>query len=180
VPPGTSPGSHYLGLAAEGVAPAPSGGTTLTGRLVMIVELQVAGTVTESLSIKNRSVAGLVWQRSWPISLELQNNGTVEIVPHGRVIIQNWRGEEISSQEISLGNQLLPGAIRQFNSQIAASSINWPGLYRLRVEIKYGKTNQTSFTTTNLWYFPLSSLVSLGLILTIIVLLKVAKRNKRD
>ncbi len=177
VPQGAAPGSHYLGLAVE-ATPDLAGQTVIAGRLTVLLVLQVAGIVKESVSLRSEIPAAIAMKKEWPLIVELKNNGTIETPITGRAIIRNWRGQTVFSAPLVLGNQLIPGAYRQIISRIVADKIRWPGLYETEAEIKYGKTNQTISSTARLWYLPLESIIGVGLIVLLLFILKFLRRKR--
>ena len=108
-------------------------------------------------------------------NLTLKNNGAVEVSLTGSVAIRNWRGEELFSEPIVLGNKLLAGSYRALSPTVRLrDSVSLPGLYQAQIRINYGLTNQTSSAIEHVWYFPLWSrigaLVVLGVLLALIFL----------
>ena len=113
-----------------------------------------------------------------------KNNGTIEVQLAGIVAIKNWRGEEIFSEPIILGNKLLAGSKRVLQPEIILNNrISLPGLYQAQVKINYGRTNQAVSAIAYVWYFPLWSKVVLAAavsfsVLLLILVVKGLKKRK--
>lgn len=187
IPADAAAGSNYLGLAVE---PALSSAgskegeqSSLQTRLVSLLTLQVKGMVEESIAIEKWApLVGTTNQKKWKFDLSLKNNGTIEVPLRGTVGIRNWKGEEIFSEPIVLGNKLLAGAKRVLQPETTLrNNINLPGLYSAQIKINYGLTNQTVSAIAYVWYFPMWSkivLVITALLLVSLVIFAV-KRPKR-
>lgn len=162
VPKDTLSGSHYLGLAVEPIYPKGSQ-VSLGGRLVSILTLQVSGTVNESLGITRWKPSGnLFTENIWKFNLELKNSGDIEVPAVGSVSISNWKGKEIFSENLNLGNQILAGSLRSLEpSVVLADKGFWPGLYQAKIKVSYGKTGQVAYAMANAWYLPLWSIFAL-------------------
>ena len=165
-------GSYYLGLAVEPVL-KKNDQASLTTRLVSLLTLQVKGTVQESVLIEKwESLSGIGNKKNLKFDLNLKNNGTIEVMMRGTAAIRNWRGEEIFSEPIVLGNKFLAGSKRVLHPEIILKNgIGLPGLYSAQIKINYGLTNQTVSAIAYVWYFPRWSKIILGIIILILVFL---------
>ena len=118
--------------------------------------------------------------------LNLKNNGTIEVLMRGTAAVRNWRGEEIFSEPIILGNKLLAGSKRVLHPEIILKNrINFPGFYSAQIKINYGRTNQTVSAIASVWYFPLWSKVVLAAavsfsVLLLILVVKGLKKRKLE
>ncbi len=178
-PQDASPGSHYVGFAVEPLI-ATQGG--LNSRLISLVTMQVTGVVNESLIIEKWEKIDIADEHNWKFNLTLQNNGTVEVpLKQGVISIKNWRGEEIVSEPIVLGNKLLVGSQRVLAPITALNNaLSLPGLYQASVMIKYGITNQTVSAISYIWYFPQwSKITAVVLAAALVLLLGFALFRKR-
>lgn len=179
VPVDSQPGTHYLGLAAETV-PDQSVQATIAGRLVVPLVLQVAGVITEAVSLDTQTGQNIIINKKWKVNLEMNNTGTVGVALAGRITVRDWGKREIFSQVLVLGNQLLPGAERRLAVQLpAGDNIGWPGLYEIRTELNYGLTQQKIVKTFRVWYLPPYFVGGLGLIglLVSILLVVISRKN---
>ena len=178
IPGNAYPGSHFVGLVVSKRQEA-----SLSAQLVSILNIQVAGLVVESLSIKNwEPTKKINFNKNNNFFLNLESNSTVELPVSGVFKIKNIFGKEILKKDIELGNDLLPGAFRNMDVQILdkENKIFWPGLYKAETDINYGKTNQNKIEETSFWYLPVWSLAFLILIFLVIVFLIFRKKNKRN
>ncbi len=181
IPSDAFPGDHYLGLAVEPVL-GGSGQASLTTRLVSLLSLEVSGLVNESVSIEKWTLADKT-DGHWKFDLGLKNSGTIEVLLQGSAVIRNWKGDEIFSEPIILGNKLLVGSKRAIQSEIVfKNAVILPGLYQAEVKINYGRTNQNVSSIAYVWYFPVWSRVvigSAGLMLVLIVFLVIKNVKRR-
>ncbi len=180
VPADAASGSHYLGLTVEPSLSA-SNQTGLKTKLVSLLTLQVGGLVNESVII-NKWTLIKNSLKNWQFDLSLQNYGSMEVMLRGMATVKNWRGDEIFSQPIILGNKLLAGSKRVLHPEIILQdNINLPGLYQAQIKIDYGRTNQVVSSIAYVWYFPMWSKIILiiGALLLILVVIFIVKRPKR-
>lgn len=177
IPADAAAGSYYLGLTVEPVL-EKTNQNSLNTRLVSLLTLEVKGLVRESVIIE-KWISSAGWRNDLEIKklkfdLNLENNGTMEILMVGSVAIRNWRGEEIFSQPIILGNKLLASSKRALHPEInLKNNISLPGLYSAQVKINYGRTNQIVSAITDIWYFPKWSKIILGITIPFLILLLV-------
>src|SRR3989344_6579314 len=168
IPADAVSGSYYLGLAVEPVL-EKNDQASLTTRLVSLLTLQVKGTVQESVLIEKWApVNAMADKKIWKFDLNLKNDGTIEVTMRAAAAIRNWRGEEIFSEPIVLGNKFLAGSKRVLHPEIILKNgIGLPGLYSAQIKINYGLTNQTVSAIAYVWYFPRWSKIILGIIILI-------------
>lgn len=177
VPATAYPGSYYLGLAVQerNLEDEVIG---LSGRLVSILYLQVAGEAKEELQItrwsKLSAEAGKL-----NFSLQFKNKGNVEVPVTGLFLIKNWQGEIQQEETIYLGNNLLAQTDREIIITVPDLEKNLPGIYRAEIIINYGRSNQVVSQTTTLLNFPWW--LGLGFILFLFLLIfaiTVVRRGK--
>lgn len=176
-------GSYYLGLFVEPVWPKGEQ-TSVSARLVSMLTLQVSGAVNESLLLEKWAPqADITKEKKWKFDLLLKNAGTIEINLNGVVALRNWKGEEIFSQPLVLGNKLLAGAKRALQPEmVLRDDIKLPGLYQAQIKINYGRANLSANALAYVWYFPAWSraiLAGLGMIVLILLVFGVKKFIKR-
>ncbi|TSC84214.1 MAG: Uncharacterized protein G01um101413_509 [Parcubacteria group bacterium Gr01-1014_13] len=178
-PADTVAGSYYLGLTVEPVL-EKSDQASLSARLVSLLTLQVKGLVKESVEIeKFESLKNIFTEKKLKFDLNLKNNGTIEVLMQGKIGIRNWRGEEIFSEPIILGNKLLAGSKRVLHPEIILkNNISLPGLYSAQVKINYGRTNQIVSAISYVWYFPKWSKIILAVMILFIGFLIFWRRKK--
>ncbi len=170
VPKNTEPGSYYLGLFAE---PASKAGNQsgVNPRVVSLLTVQVAGSVSEEMMVQNWNPKNVVFNnKNWSFALDLKNTGRIEVSMQGVLAVRNWRGEEIFVNEIRLGNKLIAGSLRHLLPNIVVENkILWPGPYQVQVRLNYGLANQKVSAITYVWYLPFWSIVSLGVFVLILI-----------
>lgn len=175
-------GSYYLGLFAEPVWPKEER-AGINARLVSMLTLQVSGAVNESLLVEKWAPQKNSYsEKKWKFNLLLKNAGTIEINMNGAVALRNWKGEEIFSQPLVLGNKLLAGAKRALQPEMALpDNIKLPGLYQTQIKINYGRTNLSAGALAYIWYFPQWSKIVLAITVLFLVLLIVffIKRSRK-
>ncbi len=178
VPRGALPGSHWVGLVVES-RPDSTGTAVLTPRLISLLSIQVAGVVTESVTVSADVPHPVVFgAKPFDAKIRIQNVGTIEVPLRGRVTVRSLGGKEIDAKDISLGNQVLPQSERLVVEKITATKkdtcavegtvcakLFWPGLYKMSVQVTYGKTGQVAISETSFWYFSYWSLAVAVLIL---------------
>ncbi len=176
IPADAVAGSYYLGLTVEPVLSEKNDQASLSTRLVSLLTLQVKGLVEESVAIEkwapSASRRNDLEIKKLKFDLNLKNNGTIEVLMRGAVAIRNWKGEEIFSEPIILGNKLLAGSKRVLQPEvILKNDINLPGLYSAQVKINYGRTNQVVSAIAYVWYFPKWSKIVLGMMVLLVAFL---------
>jgi hypothetical protein len=158
-PVGTAPGSHYVGLAIA----AQSSGTNqvaLLGELVSLLTVQVAGIVDEHVAITEWNIPTLITKiESFPISITLRNTGTIEVPLTGQMSITTLGKREVMSQNLPLGNILLPDSTRHLKPRVQLSKFPYPGPYLVTINTTYGRTGQVAVASQVVWYLPRWSLV---------------------
>lgn len=170
VPTNTPSGAYYLALVVQSVS--AGGDVGLTGQIASLLNLQVSGLVSESVKINKWEFSEQKFDRdNWRFLLNLENSGNIEVLLDGNLSVSSWREREIFKEKLNLGNKLLAHSFRflqpEFN--LAKKSIYLPGLYRVKVDISYGKTNQRVVESVYVWYWPVWSKI-VGLVLLFLVL----------
>ncbi len=171
IPDDAVAGSYYLGLAIEPIL-EKSDGSSISTRLVSLLTLETKGLVRESVIIeKLETLFDITEEKKLKFNLNLKNNGTIEVLMQGKIAIRNWRGEEIFSEPIILGNKLLAGSKRVLRPEIILkNNISLPGIYSAQVKINYGRTNQVVSALDYIWYFPKWSKIVLGTTALLVIL----------
>lgn len=156
IPKEAAAGSYYLGMAAESAAGGGERQVGVSGQLVSVLLLQVAGVVNESLSIVEWKIPGFTSGKEWPATFSLFNSSATELPVKGEIIVRDWLGREVTRENVNLGLPLLPSAGRNFSATVRLpKKLLLPGVYQAEVRVKYGLTNQTAVAIKNVWYTPL-------------------------
>ncbi len=153
IPGGAYPGFYYLGLAVQERNLKVSG-IGLSGRLVSILSLQVAGEAREILQInewrKEKTAAG----GQWSFKAGLENKGNVDLPLRGEMVVGNWRKKAIGRQTVYLGNNLLPATTRNLSLNFNQEKLPWSPWYWVSLEANYGRTGQRLAATYLVWGRP--------------------------
>jgi len=178
VPTGTPAGAYYLALVVQSMSTsslATGGNVGLTGQIASLLDLQVSGMAYESVKVNkwefNKQQSS---DERWKFSLDLENSGNIEVFLAGNLSISNWRGREIFKEKLNLGNKLLAHSFRFLSPEVDLDNRNiyLPGLYQIKVDINYGKTNQQVVNSVYVWYWPVWSKI-IGLVLLFLFLIVV-------
>ena len=131
-----------------------------------------AGAYYLALVIQSVSIGGDVGLTGQIASLlNLENSGNIEVLLDGNLSVSNWRGREIFREKLNLGNKLLAHSFRFLQPELSLTkkSVYLPGLYQVKVDVSYGKTNQQAAESVYVWYWPVWSKIA-GLILLFLML----------
>ncbi len=133
VPPEAAPGSHYVGLVAEEVPLLKGDGAIITGRLIALVAIQVAGTAHEKVVTQVSADTVVVNQPTVNLLIVLDNQGNIEVPLSGTLQVHSWFGHDQAATPIAFGNVLLAQATRQVSYHIALPS-TWTSFIPLPAE----------------------------------------------
>lgn len=180
VPKGAPPLAHYIGIAVDEAA-ASSLTVGVAGRLVALVYLQVAGTVTETLRVAHFAIQPATpWQSERLANLTIANSGTVPVSARGQLIVTSRSGAVLSKQDIVIGNELLPGSERSRAVPFSlASAFHWPGVYSVTVALEYGLTKQQLRASQSVVFIPWWSIAA-GLIVIGALVWFIIRRARRS
>ena len=176
VPNTAAAGSYYLGLTVEQENEA-SGQVGVTGQIISVLMLQVAGEVNESLSVVEADVPKIKFGKSWGYTLGIKNNGAATVPVNADVTVRNYFNQHKFHETIAGNMQLLPGAARKYGGTIKLAGFNLPGPYEVQYDIKYGLTGQTISFMKTVWYFPPCVLSMLAVI--VIIMCVFARKYKK-
>lgn len=162
------PGTHYAALMIK-KNKAQLGTVGVTGQTAVLVEVNVAGVVHESLSINTWSAEKkLATKPVWKTEIELQNTGTISLPLSGKIQVNDWRGRRVAEESLSLGNSFVPGAKRVLAPDLIESFF-WPGPYQVDLLVTYGRSQAVARASQTIWYIPAWS-ISVSLISIVMVL----------
>ncbi len=171
VPLNTPPGAHYLGLGVR-----QKDGKSVSAQLVTILNLQVAGTAQENLSIENFSpVKKIFFDKKWFSEFLVRNRGNIGLDLKSNedlFYFGQYRGKKV----FSMGNALLAQSDRTANLNLSIeNNFILPGFYRADIQIVYGLTHQTVNASVNFWYLPVWFIVGLFILLLLFFVIKKKK-----
>lgn len=156
VPPETPAGSHYLGLFLKQKSAA--GQVGLGKRIGTLLFLHVGGEVSEKLQIQDFSFEKERGNRNFHI--QLQNNGSIHLMPGGNVRLFNFWGAQISGIPVNQNQRkVLPNADWRETLTLKNLGISSIGKIRADLTVEYGLTGQIVQSTIYFWYFPWWSIV---------------------
>ena len=156
MPVNAPPGTHRIALT---VAPKEqTGQMVLAARLAVGVNLAVAGTAQESVSIAQWQPLGPVnfnsTQTPWNLALSVENKGNVAVPFVSSAKIQSMFGTVVAEGAALAAHNLLPGVARSAHIQLPGKKLFFPGVYTAHIKVVYGLTNQVVEANTRLWYMP--------------------------
>ncbi|MDO8625857.1 MAG: hypothetical protein Q7K39_00130 [Candidatus Magasanikbacteria bacterium] len=181
VPQDAVPSAHYVGLAINEAA-TPQSAVGLSGRLVSIIYIQVAGLVREELAVSPGSATPIYpWKvsRAWPVAIN--NIGTIPVPLTGKIEVTTANNKKIYSAPLTLGNNLIPGAWRQISVPLSLEGARWPGFYSARFFVQYGQSQSVIVKNSAIFYTPkwLVVLVGAGLLLVTGLLFRTKRLARR-
>jgi hypothetical protein len=168
IPRDAPAGSYFLGLAAgTDISGGEKEAVGVSGQVISVLLIQVAGVVNESLTIENWQLPGLTVSRDWPASVLLENGGTTELPVTGEVIVRDWLGRQVYSGVFQMTSVLLPGSARKQSVDISLPDGRFypVGPYQAEIKIKFGLTGQKTVALGSVWYLPYYSFVVLLILL---------------
>jgi hypothetical protein len=172
VPTGSISGSHYIGLGVDEVS---EGG--LSGRLVAILHLQVAGIANESLRINEIKPSDyIIFNPEISFSAELKNQSNVDLDIAGNLIVRNYFGREMYNEQIRFGSRLLPQAGREVKNDLSFEKIKLPGIYTATLSAVYGVTQQTISDSFSFLFLPVWSILVFVILVGMLIGFKVFRR----
>lgn len=180
IPQNASPGGHYAAILV-GTQPLidEQGGPVIriSSFISSLFFVRIKGDVFENASI-SEFIVGSSWRSDTqvPISLRVENTGTVHILPAGDIVVYDmWgveRGRVLVNQNNNFGN-VLPHSVRKFEL-LWAGDVSWwnMGRYRAVATLGFGdKEKQSISSTAHFWIIPLwSILISLGGLLLLVLI----------
>ncbi|KKQ27492.1 MAG: hypothetical protein US42_C0008G0003 [Candidatus Magasanikbacteria bacterium GW2011_GWC2_37_14] len=169
-------GSYYLGLAVQKIN-LPGSDVGLSGRLITLLNLQVAGEAREVLQINEFNLNQKLSKNreDFTFVLGLKNQGNVDLPLKGEIKILDWKKKEISNQEVYLGNNLLPSSNRRL-TLIFDKSLSWSPVYFAQVVVDYGRTKQVAQKTIFINNLSVTYIIFGFIFLILLYLIKTKKK----
>jgi len=180
IPEDASPGGHYAAILV-GTQPLrdEQGGPVIrvSSFISSLFFVRIKGEVFENASIRE-FIVGSSWRSDAriPMSLRVENTGTVHILPAGDVVVYDmWgieRGRVPVNQNNNFGN-VLPHSVRKFELEWAGEVSWWnTGLYSAVVTLGFGDEEKQSISSeTHFWVVPITPLAILGGGILVLILL---------
>lgn len=165
IPVYASPGSHYVMLFTETIAEEGSL-LAVQKRLGVQLYVHVAGEIEESVDVR--------WfdpQEHWLfegpllLDLDIENNGNIQIIPEGELVVYNGRGQEI--HRIAVNTHAAHLFAGEYWERVFDIPLTWrdAGNIDMVLMLRYGLTTQTEHVRASVWYLPKELLVALGLLM---------------
>lgn len=168
VPQNADPGGHYGAVFARQIKKSTSGQTAvgIANRVGALVLGAVAGDVTSGAQIQSFDIPSIIWKGSLPLTMRVQNTGTVHFDSKATVSFRSLLG---STSEVDMGTHtILPKNVRDYEGTWTKKLPFGP--YTVKATALDG-TNQPVTTTTTLWAIPLALVIPIVIGLIILVFL---------
>ncbi len=178
VPSDATPGAHFGGVFFESRPDQASTiGAAVGSRVGTIINLRIAGDVTEEMRLREFSTEKFLYDAP-PVTFtaNVDNLGNVLLRPQGVIEITDMFGK--SAGEISMnqsGAAVFPGGSRVYSAVWEHDGFTF-GRYQALLSFVYGEdTRKTVVRTTSFWVLPLKpTLIILGSIFGVILLVYLA------
>lgn len=156
VPATAKSGSHYLGLAVGLNTSNQNDNIGISGKVVSILLLQVAGVVNESVNVQSWQLSEGMFNGKFESIISVENDGLVGAPISGYAVVRNYFGKEVYKKEIGLNGTLLPRSIIKSKDVIELPlGFYWPGPYNVELHINYGLTGQRISLIKPVWFIHL-------------------------
>lgn len=174
IPQKTPPGAHHIGLGIQ-----EKNDRNISTRLATILNIQVAGTATEGIVVeKFNRVGGKFFDKKWLFDLQLKNTGNVGVPIHGEIKLLSTTENEIFSNPINFGNDMIVGSVRNVILDYSLDKkFLLPGLYKAIVQIEYGLTKQQIIIVEKIVYLPSWFVVVMFLFVFLTIVLTINRRK---
>jgi len=179
VPEGSYPGSYYLGLGVEQLS-GKKDNINLASRVLSLVNIKVAGVANEAIKINSwKSVRNIWFTPNWNFVLSLQNKGNVELPLRADLVIRNFWGKEIARENLSMGSELIPGAVRDYTPSfsIKEKNIFWSGIFQADIVLEYGLTKQRLVAPIKFWYVYTSAVLVFSVVIFLLIIFLLTKKK---
>ncbi len=180
VPESAQPGAYYLGLFAKEVN--AGGQVSLSSRVGSLLFLYVEGEVREDLVRTNFSASKKVFfSQEFEIALDLENKGTIHVIPRGQVVFKNILGQEVGKVYLNLDQRkVLPRGVWHETLKIETNDPRAIGPIKAELTVVYGLTQNQISDITSFWYFPNWVFYMLGPVIVLIIIILVGIRVVRS
>lgn len=147
------------------------------GRIGALLFLVGAGEINEKGSIVPLDSPRYILGNSRPdLKIRFQNEGNVHLRPSGKATIENIITKNSRSVEVP-EFIVLPGKIRQ--QIVSVGALKWPGIYKVKTQLYYGRDKIISEETSVLYYLPVVPIIVILLIAGISMSLILERTRKR-
>lgn len=187
----------YFGSVLYRATPQGSEGdgqVALVASVGSLILLEVPGEIVEQIQVNDisaylgESPGSLFTKKPDQIGVEIENLGNSFSQPFGKVIVKDWRGNEVFVYELNDGaprSNILPSSTRLFLQELfnveiktvndveeteRTSPITWPGRYTVTGNISHGSSGEIFTVSSSFWYIPLWLIITLAVLVVSIVL----------
>lgn len=179
VPEGTPPGAYYgaIGFVTGSGQSSTASNVLFSAGLRTIFLITVPGKTQTILQLaevkasKGGNMGSFFTSPPDSVAVRLTNAGNTFIIPFGKVIIRDWRGNEIYSYEINNteppGN-ILPASTRKFEDSV--DSIGIFGRFTIEVNVSYGDGSNLISAKSTFWVIPWLTILAVLIIIIGLVL----------
>lgn len=186
VPRDATPGAHFGGVFFEQRAvQVTETGAGVASRVGPIINLRIAGDVTEDMRLREFSTAKFIYQAP-PVdfTINAENLGNVLLRPHGGIEISDMFGKKVGTIEVNpSAGAVFPGGIRTYEVQWATDGFVF-GRYEALASMVYGEDGRKTVTrSASFWVLPLKPLlivigVALAVLLGLYIMMRVYIQRK--
>lgn len=138
-------GGHYASILAE----ISSQSTSKQVNVKAILSSLLFVRASTGLEVESGKISSFRASRDWldfPQSfiLRFENSGNVHVIPYGLLTVNDFFGNQITKGVLNENSlDALPESIRRYDINVASdSNIKWPGFYKAKLFVHFGKTNQ--------------------------------------
>jgi hypothetical protein len=172
--PDLSPGGHYGALMLSqnnGVVGGTQNKVSLHPIASSLMFVTKQGGDTHMLGLNGVNLSHSLFTLPSAVTLRFHNDGNTHVTPRGTVTLSTPQGRVISRGIINENsNIILPGTYRQLSVGLKkVSSAYASGRYVLNVSFRFDGINGLRQYQTSFFYFPLTALIILIVILTVIL-----------
>jgi len=158
---------HYIALFAE--VKAGKGQVGISSRLGSLLFFYVSGNIIEEMDVLDFS-AGSEWYLKNKVQLFArgENNGTIHVIPEGKVTIKDWWSNIITEIPINPENRLVIPQSQWSEPYDVALGPSHIGKIHATLKFKYGINQKTILKKIDFWYIPVWFIAALGILSVII------------
>jgi hypothetical protein len=111
------------------------------------------------------------------VHIQAINEGTIHLIPQGKIVFFNILGKKVKEIEINLdGRKVLPGGIWRTSIPLSGLSM---GYVRTELQLDYGITEQKIREKMVFWNFSNIFLLSIGFVFSILIFLFIWRKYKK-
>jgi hypothetical protein len=162
VPDIVEPGAHYIGLFAKKKSGREQIGAS--PRIGSLLFLYVSGQVVEDFTKDVFSISGeFFWKPPVKIFFQFTNDGTIHIVPEGKLVLKKGLFHKKIIKEIDVNpkhTKVLPHI--RWNKEYSFFDFTWRdiGIYTVQFDLEYGLKKQKIYNEVTFFYIsPIISVI---------------------